>query len=214
MTQYSFKGFGFNLRVEDNNLIQSMFKVVTDEIPEIYDLRSYEAEELAPNDIVFLYGKRAVKTYENISCASKIIFPDITRLDATFGDQQERANAYQTLLQLKDKIENDRLLNGVEEKLPVKVEQKTITKKMLPKLSSERVLELETTLKKQGIASWTGETEDGRKIRLTIDPEDSDADIDMTFKELYALKTCIEVLQVKEMNIAYKPTSSTNKNSS
>lgn len=206
------KAYGFNLRKEDYEIINRMVSIIdTTQPAEILDLRSFGAE-VDSDDILFLYGPRALKECEAFKCLAKIEFPDVSKLDVTFGDEQERELAHQKLLRLKEALasgklsEPDSLLTG------------EITKKIsgesLPALTSGEISGLEATLRKKKVTSWNCKGKDGTTIRVTIEPEDSNADIDITFRELYALKACMEALHVEEFGIVYKPTASGNKDSS
>ena len=197
-----FIAYGFNLRAADVLLIQEMFKILTTEKFEVYDLRSWDPEPTS-DDVVLLFGLRAIKVYEGCSCYSKTEFPDISKLSRDHGDEGERSHAYKKLLRLKE---------GLAEGKPVDPDSEVISKKSniisthnLPFASMEEIAQLEETLRERRINSWTGTTKDGKKIKLTMEPEDSDADVDLTFRELYALRACLEALNVEEIQIAYKP---------
>lgn len=205
------KAYGFNLRKEDYEIIRRMAAVVDATQPiEILDLKSFGVE-VDSDDILFLYGPRALKECEAFKGLVKIEFPDVSKLDATFGEEQERELAHEKLLRLKEALasgkvsEPDSILTG-------EVVQK-ISGESLPALTSGEINLLEATLRKKNITSWNCKGKDGTTIRVTIEPEDSNADIDITFRELYALKACQEALHVEEFGIVYKPTASGSKSS-
>ena len=200
------KAYGFNLRKEDYKTIQRMGAIIdATQKTEIFDLKSFGVE-VDPNDILFIYGPRALKECEAFECLAKIEFPDISKLDATFGDEQERELAHEKLLRLKDVLASDKL-SEPDSLLTGELIQ-DISGESLPTLSANEVSILEAQLKKRGVTSWTCKGHDGITIRVTIEPEESNADIDITFKELYALKACQEALRIQEFKIVYKPTAS------
>lgn len=206
------KAYGFNLRKEDYDIIQRMAAVIdaTQKI-EILDLKSFGAE-VDPDDILFLYGPRALKECEAFKSLAKIEFPDVSKLDATFGNEQERELAHEKLLRLKEALASGKL-SEPDSLLTGEVVQK-ISGESLPTLTAGEISTLEATLRKKGVTSWNCKGKDGTTIRVTIEPEESNADVDITFRELYALKACQEALHVEEFGIVYKPTASGGKDSS
>jgi len=197
-----FLAYGYNLTKEDTTTITNMFKLITTETPEIRDLKSYELE-VESDTILFLYGEKAVRQGDQARCLVKMEFPDATRLSPSFGDPELRKDAFTRLCRLKDELASG--VEGIEIEQIVESVRETIQVSSLPNLSSAQVAALETVLKSKGISAWICKDTEGRKIRISMEPEHTDADINLTFRELYALKVCAETLHIQEFNIAYRP---------
>lgn len=198
-----FKAYGFNLTENDEKIISKMFSLVTTDMPEIYDLRSF-SPEIDSDDVIFVYGLKSKKICKELKCLAKIEFPDIAKLDATTGDEGQRELAYKEILKLKKYLGSNYKNEEISTGIILEDIKDKINETSLPPLNSKQVMQLEIVLKKKGITSWVCKSKDGIKTRITIEPEKSDADINLTFKELYALKACMEVLHIEEFEIAYK----------
>lgn len=197
----AFLAFGTNIRKEDYNTIRNMIKLVSLETVDIFDLKTYEPTA-KPEDIVFLFGKRAEMLCKNLQCKVKLLFPDIDRLSRDLGELEDRKTAKEQLLKFKEILENGALNNvTLDSKTENKIE--TINEEAIP--DPTQLQALEQMLFKKGIESWTGVTKDGKKIKLTKEPETSTADINLTFIEFYNLRRFMEVFDIKETKIVYKP---------
>jgi len=196
----TFRAFGYNLREEDYGLIKKMISVATKEPVEVVDLRSFDMQ-VSMDDVVFLFGLRPKKEFAGQKVKRVLELPDPIRLDAAFGEKELRKEAHEKLAALGEAITKGKV---DEQEYKVSPRQ-TITPSRLPDLSSSEVLALEASLAEQGITEWKGTTESGRTVRLTATPSDSPADINMTFAELYGLRLAMEVLQVREIEIVFKP---------
>jgi len=188
-----FKAYARNLTPEETETIRKMMSVVTDGPVEIIDLNSYGVENIDSNDILFLYGPRAVRGAEAHKCLARIEFPDISVLSSTFGDEGDKEIAYEKLLAFKRQLES-----GSQEQLTT-VSVSEVAEDPWPEYSSEKVQALETSLRQKEVTEWKGTLEDGRTFRVTMKPSPKQADIDITFAELYAIKALKEVLRVKEL---------------
>jgi hypothetical protein len=190
-----------------------MFNIVTSEVPKILDLKSFQPK-IDTTDIVFIFGNRAAKICKGMNASIEVFFPNLSKLDAVTGDQTERTLAYSKLLDLKKEIDFKLLKKDSDNDLILQEVKEKILGKSLPELDSKQVLALESILKQKGIKSWECKGKDGTNIRITIEPEKGNADINITFQELYALKSCIETLHVEEFGIVYKSLASDSKNNS
>lgn len=202
-----FRAFGYNLREEDYELIRRMVSTVTREPVEITDLLSYEMT-VTSEDIVFLFGLKAKKKFAGKTAKKIAEFPDPIRLDAAFGEQEERVSAHKLLKQLEREIRE-----GIKESVQIETSEQIITPSDLPKLSCSEVKALEDSLREKGISEWRGTTEGGATVRLTIDSETSSAEMNLTFAELFGLKLAMDTLQVREIEIVYKPSIRSEENS-
>lgn len=203
--------YGFNLNQKNTQTIREMASVITDKPIDVIDLRSFDPT--APEDsVVFFYGESMqVKQAKDKEYKIKVEFPDVDLLDEDFGDIEERRLAYEKLLKIKealatiDKVEDE----VAESELGTQTEQSesiTIHEEELPKLSSTEVLhQLVKAMQENGTKEWTGSTTGGHKVRLTVEPSHSDAEINMTFAELYFIRAAMETLQLKELKIVPRP---------
>ena len=199
-----FKAFGYRIDLHAEQVIRDMAAVVTAEPIDVVDLSVFNAD-ITKEDMVFIFGERAKREIGDKPAQIKLVFPEIMKLDGTFGEEEERKLAYEQLLKVKKLIAAGDRANTTN----CAVEQcirTTITEEVLPELSSYDVLQhLKAALSKQGTKEWLGSTKSGKLVRLTLDKEEGKADVNMTFAELYMLRLAMETLHVKELEIVYKP---------
>jgi hypothetical protein len=201
-----FKAFGFSIDAHSEQIIRSMAAVATSEPIDVIDLGTFSAD-FTNEDMIFIFGEKARREIGDKPAGLRLSFPEVHKLDATFGEEEERKLAYDQLLKLK------RLLASNDQKETEAAESElgtsnscTITEEVLPELSSYDVLRyMKAALRNQGTKEWLGSTKNGKLVRLTLEKEEGKADINMTFAELYLLRLAMETLQVKELEIVYKP---------
>lgn len=200
------KIIGFNISTEDQKIVDRVSKLLpTIYKQEIIDLRSFEPESNS-QDILLIFGEKAAKICKDLPCKIKEEFPDLTKLSPNFGEQHEIEQARVKFTLLKQR------LTQPEKRVPkdntVQEDRSTYTEESLPDASAAQILkQLETILKKKGQKEWLLYTKNNRSVRVTIEPEQSNADIDITFAELYTLKMAMETLQAKELEIVYRSNS-------
>jgi hypothetical protein len=199
----SIKAYGYKLRKEDYGLINRMGSVVGEKIS-IYDLASYE-KDIEDEDIVLVFGEHTKRMCRGSTCKALIEFPELVQLDQTLGDEPTRQEAYGKLLKLKEALQ-DKELDTTDVK-------QNLTEGSLPKLTSGEVKTLEEMLLKKGITHWIGVTTDGRSVRLSVEPERSVADVDITFAELFALRSAMEVLRIQEFEVVHTSTNDSKQSS-
>ena len=163
-----------------------------------YDLVSYE-KDIDEEDIVLVFGGHAKRICKGSTCKAIIDLPELVDLDPTEGIETVRQEAYTKLLKLKEALQDE---------VPTTVEKnnQNLTEGSLPKITSGEVLILEKMLLDKGISHWVGITIEGKSVRMTREPEESIADINITFAELFALKTAMEVLRIKEFEVVHNTT--------
>ena len=185
-----FKAFGSNIRKEDYETIRKMAKVVTHENVEIVDICSYEVTTRI-DDIIMCFGTRAWTILQSSHMKLVVQFPDVTLLSSDYGDPVEREKAYNTLLDMRAKVEA--LEHGASAK------HVEITAADLAAVTCTDLSALEADLRRRGIDSWLCTASDGRLIRITLESEPSSTDVSLTFRELYALKAAMEALHLEKV---------------
>lgn len=195
-----FKAYGKNITKEGYKAIKKMGKVVTKEEIEIVDLTSYKIEDvpILKDDIVLLFGEQVVKWCSKYSCKTKLELPQIDKLVPASGDTESREMAYEMLLDLKTKIETETFDDT--EKLK---QTEQLVEDPLPSYSCDEVKALEKNIKDNGITEWKGVTEEGKSIRISLNAKEKDADICLTFAELWHLKVLKDLLHIKELKFVY-----------
>lgn len=163
-------------------IIKSIAANIFDTKAEILDLKVSELQT-EPTDIVLLFGKKAADLF-SAAHREKIELPDLKKLMP--GNDDIRNQTYKDLLSFRDKINNS----------------KVITKNTLPDLSYKDIESIESRLKEKNETCWKGKAKDGRSIEIQLIPTDSNADIVITFSELYALKMAIETLNIEQIVIS------------
>lgn len=139
------------------------------------------------------------------TCKAKIEFDDISVLSSTFGDEGRKEEAYEKLLAFKEQLESG---NKEEQSATV-----VTAEDPWPEYSAEQVQALEKSLKEKGVREWKGQLEDGRTFRVAMKSSPKQADIDMTFAELYAIRALKEVLRVKELEFVSNSNTNSRKDS-
>lgn len=178
---------GYGFKKIHYEIIQSISENVLYRPIQIMDLRSFEPT-FSGTDAVICFGSRARKCFDknNQGCIHFIELSQIQNLEDKEGNEKEKEKAWKALLTFKEKLDNT----------------KTITDKDLPDMKAGDVLSLEAQLKEKNITEWFGTTKDGRTVYLSSGAgKERKADINLSFAELYALKTAMEVLDIEEVVI-------------
>lgn len=186
-----FKAYAFNFDDEARETIKGACKLVTNEIVDIIDLQTKDIESDG-DDILFLFGEKAVKASVGKSYLAKLELTEVEKLVAKIGDPEERKAAKKQLLEFRGMLESFR----------DKAVQNTKVEADVP--AEGHVSQAPQTLDNM-VKSWSGVTRDGKTIKLTEEPEGNTADINLTFEEFTALSRFMEVFGVKETKIVYKP---------
>jgi len=198
-----FIAYGFNLNSNNHELIRQMVGLVTEQAVDIYDLQNYDAIHNG-EDVVFFFGEhwRVTEAKDKPSYV-KIEFPDVDRLASDYGDEAERELAYEKLLKLKGALNS-----GDPSGASICAEERQVNvvkEESLPDLTSQQVLQqLETAMNEQGVQAWEGVTKDGLKVRLSLEPEEGTADVNLTFVELFFIRAAMETLKIREFELVPK----------
>lgn len=201
------KLFGFNISTEDKIIADRVCSMLSGS-SEVIDLRSFEPES-NNNDILLIFGERAVKLTKNLPYKIKEIFPDFAKLSPDFGEQEEIEQARRKFKLLKRRLEEP------EKIITVKEDRKIYTEESLPDASTAQILKkLEDIINNKSQKEWILYTKNNKSVRITIEPEISNADVDITFAELYTLRMAMETLKAKEVEIVYRNNNNRKKDTS
>jgi len=201
-----FKAFGKNIRdPEEYDLIRKMATIVMDEPIEIIDLMSFPAQ-IDPDDVILVYGEWSQRQCEGRKCRARADLPPIERLPEALGELELREEAFDKLLKLKETLDSD-CLTG-ETTLHITEEP---VEDPLPTFKCDQVRALEEATRGEGLTEWRGTTKDGKSLKLTFRPGTRDADICMTFAELWNLKALKDLLHIEELRFVRKHTDNSRK---
>jgi hypothetical protein len=183
---------GYNLAESERTILTKIGTFVAEKY-KIVDLMSYDLRT-TNQDVLLVFGHRANRLTASLSCLTKIEFAEPCYLANTPDNEERRVETLRRLEELKKKLS----LDVTETKTPlVKYNEQD-----LPNLTTQDILlQLRVAMHKTDQQEWLGWTSNGKTIRLTIEPAESTADINMTFAELFALKTTMDILQVKEVEV-------------
>ena len=189
-----FKAYSLGLESRDFELIRKMVQMVTKDHVTIKDLRYYDIKtEDTENSVIFLFGKKTARLADTIKSKKAIYLPAIHTLHSTTGSQEKRQEAFKQLTLLKDMLETD----SIEPTGKVTIEDP------IPDITVSDLKALETTLAKRNVSKWLTTTKNGKTIQISIAPEQSNADMNITFSELYTLKIAMDTLNIQEFTIVY-----------
>lgn len=205
------KVFGFNISTEDQVIADKVCNMLPGDA-ECVDLRCFEPES-NNTDVILIFGEKAAKICKDLPYKIKEIFPDFNKLSPDFGEQEEIEQARVKFNILKQRLEEPDKVAPKD--VTVQQDRSTYTEESLPDASAAQILkQLKTILQKTGQKEWLLYTKNNKSVRVTIEPEQSNADIDITFAELYTLKMAMETLQAKELEIVYRSNCSRKENTS
>ena len=189
----TFKAYGLGLNERDYELIRKMCQIVTTSHVSIKDLRYYDIKlEDTKNSVLLLFGKKTERLAQDVKNKKLLFLPDIYLLHPT-GCQKSRLKAFEQLKLLKISCEED----------SIPLNNEVILEESIPDLTIDQLKILEKNLSQKGVDTWLGTTKNGKTVQLSLEPKEGNADIKMTFSELYAIKIAIEALEIKEFTIVY-----------
>lgn len=196
-----YKAYGLGLKQKDFELIRKIASIVTTEAISIKDLIYHQIkDEEDMNNIVLIFGEKASERLKGLATKTTLILPEIHLLHAETGSEEKRLETFRKIKKLKEK----------EKSQKVKLSTEVINDDPVANLSITDLKALELNLKTRNVNSWIGKTESGKTIQISIVPQDGDANVRITFSELYALKTAMEVLDIKEFTIVYSNSNTEN----
>jgi hypothetical protein len=172
----------FGITKDGREIIEKIGKNVFAKDIEILDAKVTDIDSITYTDSVLAFGFRA----KNLLIKKKIEhleLPDLKQLQD--GNKEVRQRTYEDLLKFKHKINKQLILKSND----------------LSQFGCEELKALEQSLKDKKETSWRGITSNKKSFELSLIPIESTADIFMTFAELYAIKTAMDVLRVEEIII-------------
>ena len=188
-----FKAYSVGLQEKDFELIRKIAKVVTTEHVAVKDLRYYDIKlEETEEHIVFIFGNKASRLANEIKAKHVVRLPEISTLHSSTGILEKRKEALKKLTILKEILEDD-----LQSEMNKKVQDP------VPEIKTSELKDLESNLKLKSIDKWLGTTNSGKTVQISINPQPAEADINITFAELYALRIAMEALDVKEFTVVY-----------
>lgn len=156
------------------------------------------ADQLQAGDTIVSFGKlpatmaeQAIKDKGFRHCQHiKLAHP--RELVATQQNKTHREEAFNALNQLKISLETKRFQpTGL-----------LVTEEDLPELEAKQLLLLEKLTDKAGESSCFQTTKGGKLIEIGINPkQDSNADIFLTFEEIYTIRAIMDILQVESIDL-------------
>ena len=189
-----FKAYSVGLQERDFELIRKITKVVTTDHVSIKDLRYYDIKlEDTKDNILFIFGSKASRLAQDIEAKQVVHLPEISTLHANTGIDEQRLEALKKLNLLKTILETD----------TIETNTKSVLKDPVPDLELSDLKILESTLKEKKINKWLTTTTNGKTVQISIVPESTEADINITFCELYTLKIAMDTLDIKEFTVVY-----------
>lgn len=189
-----FKAYSVGLQERDFELIRKIAKVVTEEHISVKDLRYYDAkQEDTKKDILLVFGEKASRSTKDIKAKQIVHLPEISTLHASTGIEENRKEALKKLNLLKTILETD----------IVEIKPELTLEDPIPDSKLSDLVTLESTLKEKGVNGWLTTTASGKTVQISITPETTEADMNITFCELYALKIAMDTLNIKECTIVY-----------
>lgn len=172
----------FGISTSARETIENIGKNIFNQPIFIIDLKISEPE-VGPIDNILIFGAKANRLFSRGTQQNILILPELKELEP--GNDKSREQTYANLLNFKQQIQN----------------QKIISEDSLPNLSCNKILALENRLKEKNENSWKGKTKDGRSVEIQLESINSDADIILTFSELYAIKAAMDVLDIEGLII-------------
>jgi len=189
-----FKAYSVGLQDRDFELIRKITKLITPDHVSIKDLRYYDIKsEDTKDNILFVFGTKASRLTQDIKAKQIVYLPEISSLHSSTGSKEKREEAFKKL----------NLLKSILETAIIKPEEEVSLEDPVPDLGLSDLKILEATLKEKGINKWLTTTNNGKTVQISITPEKSETEINITFGELYALKIAMDALDIKEFTIVY-----------
>jgi len=172
----------FGVSPSGREIIKSIGKNIFQQEIEIVDVKTTVPTINYSTDRVFCFGARALKLINEQIW--HISLPDLKKLEP--GNDRYREETHALLLKAKQTLDNIQ----------------AVTQESLSNLSCEKIQSIESRLKEKNQLVWKGKTKDGRSVELQLESQESNADITLTFAEMYAIKTAIDVLDIDELIIS------------
>lgn len=199
---------GYNLTDNERTTLDKIGKYLSKDF-KIIDLMSYELVSTV-YDVVIVFGGKAARQATKASYLFKEEFPEPYHLSAGSGNEEDRKASAVRLKEIKHKLSLP-----ITDQIKVDDKKYIIQESDLPNLTVTDILgQLKNIMVKQEAREWLGWTKNGKTVRLTVEPEDGKADINLTFAELFTLRTAMDALHLSEVEIVPRSSTNPNKNNS
>jgi hypothetical protein len=179
---------GINFSQKNLDLIQRIGQNVLKSNIHIIDLLSYQFHKSEHDNIYLIFGDKAKKMLNNITFNYGFYLPEPDKLEIGI-DEQLRLKTWEILKNIKEL----KILNNIE----------VVTVENLPVLSTNEIKTIEQSLISSGQTEWKAVTKNGEIVVLSLEPiKDKNNIVNLTFAELFTIKSAMELLDLKEINIA------------
>jgi len=176
------KAYTYNLSSSKKDFVLKIVNYYFPNQPTLVQDIKHFLPSIEKRDIVIAFGERAFAAVKNKS-PNTIKLPKLEQLDPINGDKKQRdiskknlEDFVKTVLSIPNQVNDNHL--ELDEDLP-------------PNLTE--------IVKKR--TKWEGVTENGKTIKVTSEPEQLTADINLTFDELHSIMCLKEAFRVKELEI-------------
>lgn len=188
------KLLGFKINKDELQTLKNIQKYIGHDT-KIVDIQSFEPIT-TDEDILIIFGKKAKRQTNNLPAKKVIYLGEVSKLHSELGELAERQIARDKLDQLKKELsDNNKIVNS----------SINIDTSDLPEVSLVDTLNhFRYANNKEKDYVWTLNMKNGKVIRVSLEPETSNADINMTFQELIALKVAIDTLGIQGVEIVYR----------
>lgn len=194
---------GFNITAQDKSQIIRMLTAagIKDSVS-IQDTRS-SSVNLRGSDVVLIFGRKALLAARPAYEAANIPvieFPEMQKLypPAAGGDKTARDSAWEKLTKLTEDLKTGKLETSEDQRI-----LNELTEDMIPDLSLSKIQALEKVLKETKKTSWKCTTKSGKIVCISLQPLEGsskmNADIYITFHELFALRAAMDIFQISEV---------------
>lgn len=177
------KALAFNIIADHYKIINNIASSIFNSSIDIVDIKISEIE-LDNTDIVLVFGGKAARLVTDNLLYLKL--PELSKLEDRRSNEETRELAYKSLLEFKEKI------NLLQE---ISIEDLDLT--------CDNILALEKSLKEKKETAWKGVTKNGKNIEISLTPrKKKNADIFLTFAEMYAIRTAMDTLEVEKIIVS------------
>jgi hypothetical protein len=195
---YNLKVFTFKATQPDMEVVYACINFL--ETPaSFFNIPTHRIEDhITNNSIVIIFGNTLQKNIESFIEEKRLenikvfLLPKPSQLTREEKNSFARIEAFQKLQQIKELVKTD-LFHPDSIK---------ITEADLPDLDARHLLYLEKLTEEAGRITCFQTSRQGKLIEISKEPQnESQADIHLTFQEIYTIRLIMDVLNVKEVHL-------------